>query len=596
MAEGKGRQSKFDVIVGAVDRLSAPFKRMNDAIAQKTAGIRRLGESVKSLNRETGLAKLGGSLANVRDRMGGIGTEAKNLADRVTGMAGRLSLLFGATGGGLFALAHSTAAAGDAAAKAGQRAGVSTKAWQEYAHAASLCDVNSEQLEKAFQKLTEQSVKAAQGGKAQAQAWKDAGIKVKDSQGKIKHSTTLLSELADKVQALNAAGQQGKALNLVKGIMGEEGAKLLPMLASGAKGIADMRAEAHKLGIVLSDADAAASEEFNDSLTRGQAALKGMGYIIGREILPVATDLIKRFTDWAVANRELIQTKVREWAEKFSKILPKIGEGLLKVGGAVTKAIAWADTMAQKFGGWENVLIGVAGIMGGKLVWSIGLAAKAVLGLGATIMTTPVGWILGACAAIGTAAYAVYKNWEGIKTYFANLWGEVREAFSRNWLEGVVKYLINFNPLRLLGKGLMELWKFFDSEFFNGAGAALMGRIWDGIKATWEDVMAWFREVYNDFVSMIPESARKFAGIELAASPEKKAAPTEAARSFAGAPLQLGGAARQMSETRTVHVERQEGVFRLLPPEGFGLQQVGGSAGMASVDSSGQGLMMAYGL
>lgn len=589
----KGKQSQFDLIIGAVDKFSNVFKGFNNMVEGATSDLGRMQKAVSSLNKATGLSRLSGAVGNVAGSMKNVVTEGKALVGTVTGFATKFSLIFGAAGGGLFALAKSTANAGDAAAKAAARAGVGVRTWQEYAYAASLSDVSNEQLEKSFVKLQDIGIKAFKGDKTQASLLKLAGIDPKTANGEIKNADSILLELADKVKALQDAGQGAKAVNLVKSLLGDEGTKLMPLLSGGAAGLKDMRLEAHKLGLVLSADDAKASEEFNDGLTKMLGSLKGIGYSIGKVLLPPLTKLMAKFTEWFAAQRDIISDGFAEWIEKLDieRIWSSIQSGITTLGN-LARTI---NGLAQAFGGWENVLIAVAAVISGKFLLSIGSLIASFGKLAFAIMTTPVGWFIAACAGIGAAVYAIYKNWDKIIAYFQGLWQGVKDAFSRNWLEGVVKLLWDFNPLRLILKGMNELIAYFTGINLMEYGAKIIDSFGEGISAAWQSLMDWFMGKLKWFSDKWNKVKSFFGyGDDEASGMSADDAGGGWQGSGMGAPVNLASA-RGVAESRSEHVERQENTVTLVPPEGWGMQVGGPSSGVRQSGTSMQIGYEAYG-
>lgn len=422
MAEGSKKQSRFDLIIGAVDRLSGPFRAMQARMDAMGKAAGQLKGNLRRLGSVSGLQRLAGAVGDVRGRLRNVVAESKNAISGVTGLVGKLSLAFGAAGGGALALAKATAAAGDKAAKSAQRAGVGITVWQEYAHAASLSDVNEEQLAKGFRSLQDAALKAAGGDKAKVELLRLAGIDPKTTQGEVKNAEQLFLELADSVQKLQDAGQGAKAVNLLTAIAGKQGAQLMPMLAGGAKGLKELRAEAHKLGIVFKDEDARASEAFNDSLSRAGDALKGVGYTIGRVVLPPLTKLVDKFTAWASGNREVMGTGFAEWVESIDidALWGKVESGLSTLNDLRKRISEIVDGL----GGWETIAKVVGALIATKLVVAVGSLAASFYTLGAAMLTTPVGWLLAAAAAI----YSIYKNWDTLTQAASETMDAMREG------------------------------------------------------------------------------------------------------------------------------------------------------------------------
>lgn len=572
------KQSKFELVIGAVDKFSAVFSGFNSKVDAVSAKVGRMQTSFASLSRATGLNRLSGEVKGIGKSIQGVVGEGKALIGTVSGLVGKLSLVFGAAGGGIFALAKSTANAGDAAAKASARAGVGIKTWQEYAHAASLSDVSNEQLEKSFLKLQDASIKAASGDKTQMSLLKKAGINPKNAKGEIKNADSIFLELADKVQGLEAVGKRAEATNLVKSLLGEEGVKLMPMLLSGADGLKEMRLEAHKLGLVFGDEDAKASEGFNDSITRLQGAFKGIGYTIGRVLLPPLTKIIDKFTAWAAGQREIIGTGFAEWLETLD--IDSLWSSIESGFSSLTNLARKIGQIVDFFGGWGNVLAAVAGIIGGKFLLSIGTLIASIGKLGLAIMATPVGWFLAAIAAIGTAVYVIYENWDSFVGYFRGLWQDVKDAFSANWIEGILTFFWNFNPTRLVAKGMNELLAYFTGIDLISVGGDLVGNLWQGVTGQWDKFTDWMKGKVDALLAWIPDWMKEGFGLGLSVTAMSQGMPEgfQQDPSF-GQPLGMAPTAKSLTESRSEHVERQESVAKILPPEGWGLQVSGAQSG-----------------
>jgi hypothetical protein len=588
MAEGK--KSKFEMVIGAVDRFSGVFQGFNSRLDSANEKLVRLNRSCKGLSAATGFTRLSGAVQNLKSRFGDVLTEGKNLFSTLAGLAGKAALVFGGAGGGVLALAKGVADAGDAAVKSAQRAGVGIEIWQEYAHAADLADLEQEKLIKGFAGLQDAAIKATQGDKTKAGAFKLLGINPKTAKGEIKTADSLFMELADKIQALQAAGKGAQAVNLLGDIMGDRDARsFIPMLSAGAEGLAAARKEAHRLGIVLTSEDGKAAEEFNDNFTRLQAAFKGFGFSIGKDLLPPISALAGKFTDWIAAQRGIVSGGLKEWIEKinvdelFDKFLSGV-ETLKNMGRTV-------NGLAQFFGGWGNVLTAVVGIISGKFILSLANLALAFGKVGLALLTTPVGWFLAALAGIGAAVYAIYKNWDGFVAYFEGLWGGVKAAFERNWLSGVVTFLRDFNPLALILDGMNALIKYFTGLDLKGMLLKKLQDLASGLP-DWAKKML-FGDGDDAALAAKPQSNPMFSGLDdaaLAAKPQSNPM-FSGLDDFGFAPARdLAPAMRDINETRTEHVEREEVRVVVESKDGSvaSVQRSGGGDSNVSFSQNGQ--------
>ena len=55
MAAGR-QETKLDLVIGAVDRFTAPLRALNERVANNTQGVRRLGSAMSQLNQEAGIS------------------------------------------------------------------------------------------------------------------------------------------------------------------------------------------------------------------------------------------------------------------------------------------------------------------------------------------------------------------------------------------------------------------------------------------------------------------------------------------------------------------------------------------------------------
>ena len=547
------QKRKFELVVEALDKMSGPFARMGRSVEAFAKGVRG---NLADLSRASGLNRLAGAIGEVGFRFNNAFTAGKNVIAGLTSMVGKLSLAFGAAGGGALALVKATADAGDAAAKSAQRAGVGMKVWHEYLHAANLSDVNEEELAKSFRKLQSTALKAAGGDKASVSLMKLAGINPKTSKGEVKNVEALFLELSDKVKKLMDAGQRGKAVDLLTQVLGKSGAQLLPMLAGGSASLKEMRLEAHKLGIVLSEEDGASSEAFNDAFTRAGAALKGVGYTIGRVLLPPMTKLVQKFTDWVATMREGMGTGFAEWVESIDidELWKSIERGIASLG-EFWKSIRQG---VEFIGGWQNALKALLLVLGAPFLSAVASLIGAIGSLGMAILTTPVGWLLAAIAAIAGAALAIYNNWGGLGDWFKEKWTAVKQAFQGNWLGGIVKFLVEFNPLSLVAGAINQLIKYFTGIDLKKIGLQWIDSLLGGIKAGWDELTGWVGKQMDSLFGGAKQGSVKVAEADpLGLGMGDDSPATGRGGAFPRMDMGKTGPAI-VQESRTEHVEKNE--------------------------------------
>jgi lambda family phage tail tape measure protein len=222
-------------------------------------------------------------------------TERLGLLGSVLGKLGPAGLIAGASiaalGVGITALVMPVARVGDEFFKLSQKTGVSVEALTALDYAAKLSDVSTEGLTKALQKLSVAMFDTQVNGEEGSAALKALGVSATDVHGQIRPTEQVLLDLAEKFSAMPDGAD--KAALAVK-LFGKEGLAIIPFLNQGREGITALMEEAQRLGLVMSEDVARASEVFNDNLTRLSAIFEGVQRQIGAAVIPVLADFTEQ--------------------------------------------------------------------------------------------------------------------------------------------------------------------------------------------------------------------------------------------------------------------------------------------------------------
>lgn len=119
------------------------------------------------------------------------------------------------------------------------------------------------------------------------------GIVTRDAQGAILPFDDVLGNVIDKFQALPEGPQQAAfAMN----VFGRSGRNLIPILKLGRDGLAELREEAEKAGLVMSQDDLDASKELGIAQRELADSVKGAAISLGKSFVPAATAVVKVLT------------------------------------------------------------------------------------------------------------------------------------------------------------------------------------------------------------------------------------------------------------------------------------------------------------
>ncbi|CAN1551667.1 Bacteriophage tail tape measure, C-terminal [Burkholderiaceae bacterium] len=239
------------------------------------------------------------------DRLGMLGS--------VLGKLGPAGLIAGASiaalGVGITALVMPVARVGDEFFKLSQKTGVSVEALTALDYAAKLSDVTTEGLTKALQKLSIAMFDTQVNGDEGSAALKALGVSATDAHGQIRPTEAVLLDLVEKFADMPDGAD--KAALAVK-LFGKEGLAIIPFLNQGREGITALMEEARRLGLVMSEDVARASEVFNDNLTRLSAIFEGVQRQIGAAVIPILAD----FTEQVI----LAQTETGSFSNELQRI------------------------------------------------------------------------------------------------------------------------------------------------------------------------------------------------------------------------------------------------------------------------------------
>jgi hypothetical protein len=206
--------------------------------------------------------------------------------------------------------------------------------------------------------LLQRQRQAATGSQEQARAFSDLGIETRDAEGNLRTLDQILPDLADSIQG----AREGERAGIAMRFFGEQGRRLVPMLAQGRAGIEAMRRELEELGGGASEEMIQQAVQMQDDLSRLRLSWVSLRSTLAVRILPTLDRLVK----WGTSASVWLGGVVRH-----SKILEAalIGLGAVAVGVAIYTAPTWLPVALAIMGVVAAVLIldsVLVGLDGGK--------------------------------------------------------------------------------------------------------------------------------------------------------------------------------------------------------------------------------------
>ncbi len=410
---------------------------------------------------------------------------------------------FAALGAGLVAplalAARSFAQTGSRLTDLAARTGLSVEALSELEFAAQQSGGTLDNVEARVRVMQRTIAAAAVGSDTAATALARLGT-----------SAAVLSSLSPEEQfdalatALRGIADPTTRAAAAMAVFGRSGTALLPMIAD----MAALRAEARRLGVVLSTKQAKAADDLGDAYDRVRASVRGVGNAIGQALAPILTtlagDIVRMLVglrEWIARNQGLVVTLAT-----VGTAITGAGIGLILLGAA-------ASAGATVLGGLTTIIAGVAsavvalattlwalltpitGVIVGAVAlgaWltttsQTGQQALALLGDGFRVLqddaVTAWGGIADALAAgdIGAAAsivWAVLKlEWQRGTSFLLDLWDSavagMAQVFTHTWFGLQETFLTVVHAIANawdgLVAGLTSLW--------NTAVGAIAGKL-----------------------------------------------------------------------------------------------------------------------
>jgi len=249
--------------------------------------------------------RTGNAFSTAKSKLSGLADEARAAA----GGVGALGAAFGVLGGVAAGAISVSALKGavdmlDMLDDLSEKTGIATESLSALRYAGEVVGTPVEALATGIRKLSLNMAAAAGGGKEQAAAFQAIGVAFKNLDGSLRGSDAVLGDIANKFAAFRDGPEKAA---LAVELFGKAGADMIPLLNKGASGIADLRTEAERLGVVFSGDLAANAAEFNDNLKKISLSGQAFATTMAGEVLPTLNELARVFLETKDGSNSLAQ-------------------------------------------------------------------------------------------------------------------------------------------------------------------------------------------------------------------------------------------------------------------------------------------------
>lgn len=388
----------------------------------------------------------------------------------------------------------STAEYSHAVEHASEMTGRSTESIQEMSYASQLAGLAGDTLQNGFVHLAKAMGSVRDGSMESARAFARLGVHALDSNGKLRDQEVVFGELADAIAKLPPGAERSAA---AVSIFGKAGAELVPILKGGAEGLRQMREEAQELGAVMSPEAIEQGAEFAKNLTRLKTAGEGLVHDFAEPFIEVLNPLIDSFIEWVKANRELISTKVKEWAQTIITAVAALGGFVKGVVDNFWRFVAVLRIVAV-------IAASLAGAFVILKIATLGMAAASTIAAFAEALFT--GSLLANLLALGeVAVVCVLVAAEYAAAGLAAVGAGISAAAA--WVAAAAPMIIITTLLAAMILGFQDLFVFLEGG--DSLIGSILNRYADKVDDFWETMKAivlpwWFTALFgNDAIDKV---------------------------------------------------------------------------------------------
>lgn len=433
---------------------------------------------------------------------------------------------------GLSALTLKSALAADDLNTLAKQSGFSTADIQKWQYASDLIDVSIDDIVKSAAKMKKNMISTS---KTTIAAWDQLGIKVKDSNGHLRNSTTVFYET---LTALSKVQNETERDTLAMTLFGKSADSLAGIVDDGGAALQELAGKAEKAGVILSQDTLDGANALNDKVDTLKATVKGFAGKVGSELAGRASkalDIVgshfsKAFNakpmDWLNGKLDTLMAKLDSWiaggglerladllvngvqlgAQKAGDMLQKAGDALkwckdhsdtlvnvlkgLAAAWAVKKVLDFNNGLADcvgNIGGIIKTVLTMTGVLGGQAA-ATGTATVAQTGLNTAMAANPIGAVILAIEALIAVGVLLYKNWDTIKAGAQSLWNKFKGVSIRIG----TAFSGAFNKVKNAAKTALE-WVASKLSWLNDKieSIPILGSLYKGAKGVLGDAIEW---------------------------------------------------------------------------------------------------------
>lgn len=402
-------ESKLELVIKAVDNATAP--------------IRKIAKQIEKLGKVSGIKDLMGGFKKLGSSISAVGSESLALAGKLAAMAAGAAFA-------LFSVTRSAIDAGDELNEMAKRTGLAVDAYASLRFAAEQSDISQEEFNAAMDQFNKRLGEAKAGGGALLGFLN----KVSPALAKqVKGAKSTEEAMSLMTSAFERVQDPAKRAALSAAAFGKSGLQWGQFLGQGSAAIQELQSEYIALA-GSQEKFAELSDKADNALRKTEVAFGGIRNAMVVEFLPALLDINKAVLQFVMDNREGLTKWAKETAKAISDWIA--GGGIDRLIGSIKDLMSTVKTAVAFIGGFKGVLVLFGAYLAGPLVASIFSVVSALVTMAPAIASVAASFgpallaaapFIIAAGAIALAGYQIYKNWDGIKELFSDIWDILKE-------------------------------------------------------------------------------------------------------------------------------------------------------------------------
>ncbi|MBP2156860.1 hypothetical protein [Erwinia rhapontici] len=389
------------------------------------------------------------------------------------GLLAGLGAAIAGSAAGIAGWVTSVSASIDPLVQFGRETGIAVETIQTLGYAASVNGSSVDSLQASLGEMTKRVGEFVSTGEGEA---KDVasrlGLQFKTLNGEVKSSDVIFRELADKLQGMSQAEKFS-----VLDKMGID-RSMVQLLSKTGSEIEALQRKAEALGVVTQE-QADQFADYNVALTTLGKGFDGLKFQVAIGFVPVLKELVEGFTDFLIANKDLIQNGLKH-----------LGEIIFSVMGMIRRFLPIITAITIAFAAWWLITGGLATVM--------------------AVLLSPITLIIAAIVAIILVVDDLLTALEGGESVIADF-------FMDNWGIDIVPGLLAIKDV------VLEMVDFIIDSFNVGVEnikllfSALWKLLTGDFEGAWADVVSIFDNTIEllkkPFVSFIDWAKNIFSNL-----------------------------------------------------------------------------------